>query len=374
VNTKPELYMCTPSPLAPVPYADDVETLQPDEAEVNAKIAKSFAYIIGKTHEDLGHAERGVHAKSHALLRAQVVVHPDLPPELSQGVFAKARTYQAVVRISSIAGDPLPDTVSLPRGLSVKLFDVDGDRLPGSEGDRTQDFVLATSPVFASATAKQFAGGLELLAATTDRVEWAKVALSTFLRPTEHALEKVGHGVPLFRALGGYPMISPLGDRYWSQAPIRFGDYMAKLDVVPESDNFRVLTNAEFHLDGRKDGIREEVLDLLSREGGNWTLRVQLCRNLETNPIEDASVEWDEAVSPFFPVATIRVEPQESWSEDRSRAVDDQLSFRPWHGISAHRPLGNIMRARREAYPMSVELRGRLNGCPIHEPAMPPID
>jgi hypothetical protein len=366
--------MQTAAPLPPIPYADDVETLQPDEAEVNAKIAKSFAYIIGKTHEDLGHAERGVHAKSHALLRADVIVHSDLPPEYAQGVFAAARTYPAVVRISSIAGDPLPDTVSLPRGFSVKLFDVEGERLPGSQTDRTQDFVMATSPVFASATAKQFASGLKLLAATTDRVEWAKVALSTFLRPTEHALEKLGHGVPVFKALGGYPMINPLGDRYWSQAPIRFGDYIAKLDVVPESDNFQALAQREFHLDGRKDGIREEVLDLLAREGGSWSLRVQLCRDLEANPIEDASVEWDEAVTPFQAVATIRVLPQESWSAERARAIDDEMSFRPWHGIAAHRPLGNIMRARREAYPMSAELRGRLNGCPIHEPMRSPID
>ncbi len=359
--------------LPALPYSDDVEEILPDEDEVNAKLAESFRYIVNKTHEDTGHAERSVHAKSFALLRAEVVVHPDLPPELAQGVFATAKTYAAVIRISSIAGDVLPDTVSLPRGFSFKLFDVDGERLPGSEDARTQDFIFASSPVFAAPTAEKFAGPLKFLAATTDRVEWAKVALSAFLRPTERALEHIGHGVPALKGFGGYPMVNPLGDRYWLQAPIRFGDHIAKLDVVPASENFTALTGKEFDLDGRHDGIRDEVHTLLASEGGSWTLRAQLWRDRDTQPIEDASVEWTEDVSPFIPIATIRVAPQDSWSPDRALVMDDAMAFRPWQGITAHRPLGNIMRARRVTYPISADLRSTLNRCPIHELDRPPV-
>lgn len=356
---------------SPVLYSDDVEILHPDEAETNAKIAEAFRYIVGKTHGDTGHAERGVHAKSFGLLRAEVAVHPGLPAEYAQGIFAAERTYPAVVRLSSIAGDVLPDTVSLPRGFSIKIFDVEGERLPGSEDDITQDFVLASSPVFAAPTAEKFVAPLKFLASTTDRLEWAKIAPSAFLRPAEHALEAIGHGIPALKGFGGYPMVNPLGDRYWSQAPVRYGDYIAKLDVIPSSANFQALTGQEFDLAGRKDGIRDEVLRILANEGGEWTIRVQLCRDLQVNPIEDASVEWPEDVTPFLPVATISVKPQSSWQPD-SLALDDTLSFRPWHGITAHRPLGNIMRARRAAYPVSSDLRSSLNHCPIHELRSPP--
>ncbi|MBE7213154.1 MAG: catalase, partial [Gluconacetobacter diazotrophicus] len=34
----------------------------------------------------------------------------------------------------------------------------------------------------------------------------------------------------------------------------------------------------------------------------------------------------------------------------------------------AHRPLGNINRARREPYQHSAAFRQGFNGCPIHEP------
>jgi hypothetical protein len=35
----------------------------------------------------------------------------------------------------------------------------------------------------------------------------------------------------------------------------------------------------------------------------------------------------------------------------------DRLSFSPWHATEDHRPLGNVMRARRVAYEASAELR-----------------
>ncbi len=37
-------------------------------------------------------------------------------------------------------------------------------------------------------------------------------------------------------------------------------------------------------------------------------------------------------------------------------------------GIAAHRPLGNINRARRNTYRHSADFRVRVNDCPYHEP------
>ena len=47
------------------------------------------------------------------------------------------------------------------------------------------------------------------------------------------------------------------------------------------------------------------------------------------------------------------------------------MSFSPWHGLAAHRPLGSVTRARRMAYPVSAGFRVERNGCPIHEPTRP---
>ena len=45
------------------------------------------------------------------------------------------------------------------------------------------------------------------------------------------------------------------------------------------------------------------------------------------------------------------------------------MRFSIWTGLAAHRPLGNINRARNAPYKHSAGFRQRFNKCPIHEPA-----
>jgi hypothetical protein len=84
--------------------------------------------------------------------------------------------------------------------------------------------------------------------------------------------------------------------------------------------------------------------------------------------IEGASVPWPEALSPYLAVARIVADPQLSWSETSSAAVDDGGSFSPWERVKAHRPIGSVMRVRKEAYRMSAEFRGQSNGKRIEGP------
>ena len=91
-------------------------------------------------------------------------------------------------------------------------------------------------------------------------------------------------------------------------------------------------------------------------------------------PIEDATVPWPEALSPFVPVARISVAPQLAWSEPLSMAMDDGLSFSPWHALWAHRPLGSINRLRRLAGEHSAAARSPRRRCPVMAPAPRPPD
>ena len=351
----------------PVPYSPDVEDLQPDERATAEKIAEQMISIIDRTDEVDGHAVRSVHAKSHAILKGRLTVHDGLPPELAQGIFATPRSYDVLIRISTIPGDVLRDSVSVPRGIAIKVFDVPGDRLPGAEGQTTQDFLMAGGPVFSAPDAETFLSNLKLLAATTERAEGAKAALSAVLRPVERAIEALGLKSPTLTTFGGYLPTNPLGEEYFSQVPSRYGDHIAKLSIVPESDSFKALSGQEVKLDD-PNILRETVIDNLAAEGGSWTLRVQLCRDLDRQPVEDPSVLWDEADSPFVTVARLHVPAQTGWTEDAAELVDDHMRFSVWTGIQDHRPLGAINRARRRPYRMSADFRQRFNGCPIHEP------
>lgn len=143
----------------------------------------------------------------------------DLPAELAQGLFLTPWRYPVLARITTNAGDILPDSISLARGLAVKVLGVDGERLPGSEGDSMQDFVMANGASFPAPTAKAFLKNRKLLAKTTDRIEWGKKAISAVFRVAEKALEAVGGESALLKSLGGYPNSHPLGERYSARRP-----------------------------------------------------------------------------------------------------------------------------------------------------------
>jgi hypothetical protein len=92
----------------------------------------------------------------------------DLPPEQAQGLFAKPGAYPAILCFSTNPGDILDDSATVPRGVAAKVVGVEGERLPGLEGQATQ-------------------GNLKLLAKTTDTPQASKKVISAVLRGTEAA-------------------------------------------------------------------------------------------------------------------------------------------------------------------------------------------
>jgi hypothetical protein len=353
---------------SPVRYSPSVETPEQDEEETDRQLVEVLRGISEITYKDSGHALRSVHAKSHGLLRAELEVIAGLPPTLAQGLFAEAARYPVVMRFSTIPGDILHDSVSVPRALAVKIIGVPGERLSGSEGDTTQDFLLVDGPAFAAPTAKKFLGNLKLLAKTTDKAEGLKKALSVALRGAETLLESIGSQSGLLKTLGGHPEDHILGETFFSQAPIRYGDYIAKVAIAPVSAELAALTNATLNVSGKPTGLRDAVCAFFATHGGTWELRVQLCTDLEAMPVEDSSIPWPEDKSPYVAVGRITAQRQDAWSDANVKDIDDGMAFSPWHGISTHQPLGSVMRARKAAYRMSADFRGQHNGCPMHEP------
>jgi hypothetical protein len=325
------------------------------------------------TFKDYGRSVRSSHAKSIGLLQGKLRVLDGLPPELAQGLFATPATYPVVMRLSTQPGDMLDDSVSCPRAIALKVIGVEGTRLPVSEGDVTQDFIMQNGPVFEAKDAKTFVNHVRLVAPTADTGNAWKKAFSTVMRGAEAALETVGGESGVLKSLGGEPMTHPLGETYYTQVPLLYGSFMGKMSIAPLSWELRDLTGSPLELTGKPNGLREAIVEFFREHGAEWELRAQLCTDLETMPIEDSSVQWPEDQSPYIPVARIMVPPQKAWSEARSMAVDDGLAFNVWHGLAAHRPLGSIMRARKAAYEMGAKFRQEHNRHKIEEPRSEPV-
>lgn len=352
------------------PYLDAMAVPGPEEQQLAREISEVLLSISEQTWQDGHHALRAVHAKSHGLLQARLEVLPDLPEALRQGLFAQPGSFDAVLRLSTTPGDVLPDRVSTPRGVALRVFDVPGERLEGSEDQHGQDFIMVNGPQFNSPNARTFLRSLKLLAKTTDRAERGKALASTFLRGAERALEAVGGQSAALKGIGGEPAHHILGETFFAQLPLRFGQYVAKLQLVPISPALLALKDAPIDLK-HDDALREAVTAYFQEHDAVWELRAQLCTNLEDMPVDDPTAEWDQAASPFRPVARISAARQAGWNPDKARAIDDGSGFSPWHGLQAHRPLGEIMRLRKLAYASSHAFRASHSGLPMQERRCP---
>lgn len=299
---------------------------------------------------------RTVHPKQHGCVYAELVIEPDLPGELRHGVFRDARTYPAVVRFSNARQrhDQLPDA----HGMAIKLIGVDGERLLPDERDATtQDLVAIDHPVF-------FARNVaELLPLARDyhrlmtRGVGAKVwtGLKGALSPEQ--------GYRLLRRTAAKRPESPLQTRYWSTTPYKLGDGAMKFSLRPVSaaPPRRATASA--------DKLRLALQAHLQERAARFEFLVQLQTDPVTMPIEDATVPWSETESPFQRVATLVI-PRQACDSELSMEWGEGLSFSPWHGVQAHRPLGGINRARRKVYEIMAARRRELGGVPKREPGL----
>jgi hypothetical protein len=349
----------------PVLYTPSVETLEEGETQTQRELIDTLLQISKTTLQDEHEALRAVHAKSHGLLKATLVIADGLPDDLAQGLFARPGRHDAVVRLSSAPGDLLPDTVSTHHGFALKVLGVQGQQLAGAEGG-TQDFLFANGKAFNAATAAKFLKTLKLLAATTDKAEGLKVALATALRAIEGTLESAGGQSALLTSLGGHPATNIMGEEFFTQTPLRHGAYIAKFGVVPATREQQNLKGTEIDLASEYDAHRQSVRGYFVTTAAAWDLKAQLCTDLETMPMEKPTVAWPEDQSPYRTVARIEIAPQESYSDAMVAELEKGGAFSPWNGLVAHQPLGAINRVRKAVYEASARFRLGRNGCPFH--------
>src|ERR1700755_3239184 len=114
--------------VSPVRSPPPVQRPAKDEAATQAELIDTLLSISQTTLKDEHEALRAVHAKSHGLLKAKLIVQDGLPAQLAQGIFARPANYDAVVRLSSAPGDLLPDTVSTHHGFALKIKGAYGEQ------------------------------------------------------------------------------------------------------------------------------------------------------------------------------------------------------------------------------------------------------
>jgi len=352
-----------------VAYSDKLERRQPDEDKSIAKIIKVLHWNNKFAYRKYKHAVRDAHAKSHGILRGKLTVYDDLEPHLRQGLFATpGKSYDVIARLSSTAGGLRSDQLRGVRGLGIKVLGVDGKRedsgLPG-EPATTQDFVLVTHREFPFADMRAYARA-GMVAAWI--LAWLPDFGLRFISGLAVAALKVGLPVPATLALFALPNNHILGETFYSSAPLRYGDYVVKMAYVPLSASVKALVGVPVPRAAGPDAHRDMVVQFFDSNSAEYELRVQLCTDPVAMPIENASVEWPETISPYRGVAKIRFDMQDVDSPARRAYGDDVLSFNSWRTLEVHRPLGSINRLKKQVYEASSRFRHEMNNVPRAEP------
>ena len=353
--------------MTPLAYRPDVERPEADEQKTIDGIIEGMSGQTETVEKRERHAVRASHAKSSACVVGEFVVADGLPAELAQGLFAAPGHFDVAVRFAQGPGETLGDRVSTHRGMAVKVFGVKGERLPGHDAD-TQDFVFATGTTFPSGTAKGFLRDGSMIGKAAASPEGLKSAVSATARGFNQVLHAFG-GESALADFFGHPFSHPMSEGYFSQAPVRFGDYVAKLAIVPTAPEQLAL--ADWRLDPHQDedGFRHAAVEYFARNDAVYEIKAQLWVDADKQPIEDASVDWPVKLSPYRTVATLRLPRQDAYGAARVRFFDEVMSFQPAHALAAHRPLGSVMRARLQVYQALVALRHGDNGVVGQEPA-----
>jgi hypothetical protein len=351
-----------------VRYADGVETPQPNEDQLTDETVESMARLNRFMFEKHRHAIRDAHAKSHGILRGELHVYPDLPEHLAQGVFREAWTYPVIIRLSSAPGAVSSDKMSANKGLAIKIIGVEGEKFLAEKKDEiTQDILLVNDTIIPTGDIKSYHDMQLKLEQLAYQPEIVQETLAGATRLATKALNAVGIH-PNINPLGpGDQNDHLLGETYHTLGAIRYGDYVAKISLAPLSENVKALTCQK--VDPQEDGTwRDLVVDFFKTQGAEYELRAQLSTDLETMPVEDASVEWPAEQSPHQPIGKIVIPAQDAYSPARRVFADDVLSFNPFHCLLEHRPLGSINRARIKAYESSTAYRHHMNAQPRLEP------
>jgi Catalase len=291
-----------------------------------------------------GGPSRALHAKGNAGVLGELTVRGDLPEPARAGLFATPATYRAYVRYSNGSGKTQPDTKGDVRGVAVKVVGVEGTKvIAGMEHEKTQDLLLIRTPTIPFRNADEFVA-VVTAAGQSPLLLLPRVIGRLGLSRALELLPKLASGLRR-------PVRSLATTHYFSAAPIRCGAYAAHYALAP-----REREEPEPALAPSADFLRAGLAARLAKGPVVYDLRIQLYTDERKTPIEDASVEWKEEDAPFVTVATLTL-PRQDLDGPRGRKIAsfvEGLSFDPWHALEAHRPLGNIMRARNHAYRLST--------------------
>ena len=339
-----------------VPWNDpNVEPQIPDEDGKINQLCELANKIQERNFSHHRHGFRTTHVKTQAIVKGSMKVLDGLPQHLSWGIFSQGgKVYPIGIRY---ANEPIflqDDRAPGPRGCGMKVFNVDG---PGNfldavgEKTHTQDFTFNNAPLL---ELRDLPTTLEIFTLREKYFDDPEALKAAVNKRDDKDLQF---------APGNLPNQHFLSYTMYSQSAYRYGDHIVKYALFPTGKFQQDLAEQATISDGSS---REQhsiwLREYFQSHDAEFDFRVQLCRNLEDQSVEDTSVTWDEEKYPFETVAKVTLPKGQDVFDSKRRAFwDDHMKLNTWYGLEAHKPLGSVNRLRKNLYQASVKKREAIN-------------
>lgn len=326
---------------ADTPSTEWKEQIAADEPQRFAAYAQQFKAIQARKSQKYG-TGRALHRKQLTAARGTLEVLGGLPEFARQGLFAAPAKYETWVRLSNGGMDRAADRMPDIRGFALRVLGVQGDAALGNGPAVSQDFTLINQEQFAFPQSAEF---IDFVAAASH----GNGALIKFLFKRYGIVGGPARLIKLAKTMG-----KPFGgfatEALFSAVPMACGPYAVRVRLVPSPSNGS--SDPQAKVDWGRDFSKR-----LAQQALAWDLQLQPFVNEALTPIEDASVNWP---TPYVTVARLTL-PQQDTQSEAGRAFSAQVEqsvFDPWHALAAHRPLGDVQRARKVIYFESQKGRG----------------
>ncbi|MBI2768132.1 MAG: catalase [Burkholderiales bacterium] len=328
------------APIPKTPSTDWKETIAKGEKERYEGYARQFAEIQARKSQRYG-TGRALHRKQLTAAHGTLEVLDGLPGFAKYGLFTEPHDFEVFVRLSNggldKAGDARPDV----RGFAMRVFGVRGPSALGNGPAVSQDFTLINHETFAFPSSDEFVGF----------VAAASHGNGALLK---HVFKRYGLGAPrqLARMLkvAGKAFSGFATEPLFSAAPMANGPYAVRVRLLPSEANGGPVAGAS------KDWAAD-FASRLAHQPLHWDLQLQFYADEATTPIENASVNWP---TPYVTVARLML-PQQDCASEEGQALAQRVEgtvIDPWQAMAAHRPLGDVQRARKVVYFQSQKGRG----------------
>jgi hypothetical protein len=300
-------------------------------------------------------------------------INSNLHPDLRKGLFEKPGRYNAIVRmnITGTGAARLSLRIAIPESMET----LNESTSLSFDGFKQIDILLAENfkCFFLAPDVETINYGLDLREKKSI-LSFLSNPFKAFklLRAKKYGLEDLNNTQGFF------------GKSYYGGLPFKLGPGAMKWGIEPLQSHTLVGNEIPGGLPGfDMTGSEEEAAMVYKKSlesffNKNNSALFNFVIQVANHPSHNINISnelWDEKLSPYLPVGRlIFPSPEDLPDESIVDEYKNDLQFNPWNQLKAHRPLGNMNRARYEIYKehsktrsKHMEMKPKLVRCPIHQ-------